>query len=417
MERARVVIIGGGLSSKHAAEILCKKKNLSVTIVQANEFIEWPLAMTYTLVHPDLHWKALGCDTARFQVPGVAYQYGVVKSVDATAKQVVLRSDAVVPYDALIVATGFAMPLIYPALGISLADRVKEVREVGAAIQGAARIMVAGGGPVGIELVGDIRAAYPTKQVTLIHRGGILGQWPEGRRSKVEAQIKEMNIKLLSGCSRAPRDKQLESGAFETDDGKQVEYDVFLPAYSRGPNTQFLEGVEGLLDARGRIRVNEFLQNQAHDSIFAIGTADLDEPAVIPKLEGQWKDAARNVNAFLSGAPLRPHRDAASWMDVPAAVTIGHGPGAFAYLDFDNVPPPVKCCLCGGLGGFPCCPLPCCWPCCGIRPCGFCLGPTDGEHFAKFLGHMQYTSAGFHYKGVGKDRRPGVAAPKQQEMA
>ena len=39
------------------------------------------------------------------------------------------------------------------------------------AIKDAHRITVIGGGPVGIELVGEIKAAYPTKEITLIHNG------------------------------------------------------------------------------------------------------------------------------------------------------------------------------------------------------------------------------------------------------
>lgn len=418
----KVVIIGGGLSSKHAAEIILKKgKDFEVTIVQANRFVEWPLAMTVALVKPELHDKALGTNCDKFQVPRVTYTYGVVEGVDTKAKQVKLAGGGeTIPYDALVVATGFTVPLVYPGLGVSVEERKSEVRRVGDAIKQAGCVVVAGGGLVGLELAGDIRIEYPDKRVVLLTRGKVLGQWPESRRNKVEAQLKKMRIEVVGTSTDCPREPNLQAGNLKTGDG-DLAYDVYLPAFSLGPNTKFFEG-EGVTESgTGRVDVNEFLQSKACPELFAVGVSNAPAPFIgMPKLEAQWKDASANVVAMLSGKPLKKHKEGAPFMKLPPLVIIGHGSKGYGWIDFNNVPPPCKVCCCCGYAGFPCCPP--CWPCCacggcGACPCGCCCMPPEGSGPAKFAGKMAFMSAGFHLKGVGEAPSNKVGeAPKQQEM-
>jgi len=294
-------------------------------------------------------------------------------------------------------------------------ERMSQVQEVGEAIKKAECIVVAGGGPIGLELAGDIRGQYPAKKVVLLCRGGVLSQWPEKQRKKVEARLQKMNIEVKQGATDAPKDYSLESGVLKFGD-VDLKYDVFLPAFSQGPNTQFLDG--DALDAGGCVLVNEYLQSTKFNEIFAVGVSNVKEPVVMPKLEAQWTTVASNVSSFLAGADKfeklkKTHKEGATWLKLPPMVLIGHGPTGYGFLDFNNVPPPIKCCCCCGLGGFPCCPP--CWPCCacagcGCCPCGLCCGPPEGKGPAMFAGALAFKSSGFHFKGMGEP-------PPQQVMS
>jgi hypothetical protein len=300
---------------------------------------------------------------------------------------------------------------VYPKIGVSLEDRKAEVQRVGEAIKKGESIVVAGGGPIGLELAGDIRIKYPSKRVVMLCRGGVLSQWPEAQKQKVEVQLRKMNIEVMTGASDAPKDYSLEPGKLTFAD-KDLSYDVFLPAYSQGPNTKFLES-SSVLDSKGCIDVNQYLQSKMCNEIFAIGVSNVNEPCIVmPKLEAQWKSVTGNVAALLEGKSLKTHAEGATFMKLPPMIVIGHGPKGYGFLDFNNVPPPVKCCCCCGLGGFPCCPP--CWPClacggCGCCPCGYCCCPSDGAGLTTLAGKLAFKSGGFHFKGLG-------AAPTQQNM-
>lgn len=374
--------------------------------MQANCFVEWSIAMTHVLAHPDEHDKFLAPNLEANKVKGAEYKVGVVTKVDTSTKAVCLKDGDSVPYDALVVATGFDLPLINAAVGCTLAERKAEIQTAAAAIKAAQTVVINGGGPVGLELAGDIRAANASKRVVLLVRGSVLSQWPEKMQQKAMQALSAQNIEVLSGASGVPEEVSLEPGTFTAGDA-EIAYDVFIPAYSRGPNTKFLQSA-GVLDDRGCISVNEFLQSKICPEIFPVGVSDLKEPSILPKLDGQWKSATANVKNFLSDKALKKHSENMPVMKLPVVINIG----AWSNVDFDNAPFPLQCCCCCGVGGFPFCPPPCCWPCCKPCMCGYCGGQSTGAGPASCMGKMRPKAPTFHFKGLGEAER----APEQQSM-
>merc|ERR1712008_282287 len=197
-----------------------------------------------------------------FQVPGVTYKYGVAESVDTAAKQVNVSGGVAVPYDALVIPTGFVMPLVYPGLGVTVEQRMQEVESVGAAISNGSCIVVAGGGLVALELAGNIRAEHPSKRIVLLTRNGVLNPWPESKRRSLLMMLERMKIEMRIMKSGAyegvPETYNPEGGTIKCGAQSEVKYDVFIPAYSQGPNTKFLPA--DLQDDKCNVQVNEHLQ-------------------------------------------------------------------------------------------------------------------------------------------------------------
>ena len=117
------------------------------------------------------------------------------------AGRVVLASGEELPADYLVLATGSSYP--FPAK--SDTDRTVDAHEktlgTHAALAAAARVLLVGAGAVGIELAGEIKAVWPSKQVTLVDVaddvlggpggvpwGGGSGQRP-GREELLPAEI------------------------------------------------------------------------------------------------------------------------------------------------------------------------------------------------------------------------------------
>lgn len=142
-------------------------------------------------------------------------------------------------------------------------------------MKAADTIVVAGGGPIGLELAGDLRKAHPSKKIILVCRDGVLSQWPEKTCQLVTQALEAQKFQVISGRSGGnsegiPTEAKLEAGTFIAG-GAKIAYDAFIPAYSKGPNTQFLQSSGGALDGKGRVVVNEFLQSKTCPEIFCDG--------------------------------------------------------------------------------------------------------------------------------------------------
>mmetsp|Transcript_66029 Transcript_66029/g.123141 ORF Transcript_66029/g.123141 Transcript_66029/m.123141 type:complete len:407 (-) Transcript_66029:148-1368(-) len=406
MSKKNVVILGSGVSGHMAAQALAKNKQVQVTVVTGCSFVEWPLVMTHVFVNPDDHAKALAPNTSQYEVPGVTYKYATVEKIDPAAKKVICKDASVdITYDILIVATGFGMPLIYPTPGQTLQDRKAQVKDIGEKIKHANTILVGGGGPVALEFAGDIKCKYPTKKVKIAAKD-MLKAWPEEQSKAAASQARAMGIEVVKITANAPMEPSLSAGSI-TIDSQTLDYDLYFPMFSQGPNTSFLAD-SGILDAKNRVQLNDYLQSEKYPEIFAIGTGTAADNWVgLATLEPQKDIVVANVQATLASKPLKKHKP--SPMTRQPVLLIGHGPNGYGLVDFSMAPGPLKFCCCGGYGGFPCCPPPCCWPMCGPCAVGYCCAGPSGPGFSNFAGKMMFKFGGSKYKGMG--------APEQQTMS
>lgn len=301
------------------------------------------------------------------------------------------------------------------------------------------KVVVNGAGLCGLEIAGDIRGTDPNKEIIVLSRNGkVFSDYPEYWQDKVNAALEKMNIKVVKGTVPSGfTQPRLEPGKIDlTNDGEvtSLEYDVFLPMFAQGPNTDmFAPKKEGeqlaeqkILDDSGRIIANDCLQSVAFPNIFGVGvtTQPLLGHPVSCRVAAQAKTCARNAKLIVQGKSAEKHVDKESppavsdgfgGINVPLTIKIGHGPKGYMIWNHHAFPCPIKCLCCIPCGGgYPCCPCPCCW-CCGkgiSGACGKCGGPPEGHGPAAFMeGFLLDKFLAPHgYKGVGQ------LPPSQQKM-
>lgn len=189
--------------------------------------------------------------------------------------------------DTLVVATGSRAP--FPAKDDEVSSKLSLLRYQAALAATAAshRIAIVGGGPVGVELAGEIAFAYPGKDVTVFHAGAQLlsgaGLKPDLGRQLADG-LRGVGVNLVLGervdieaLNSVGRDesKTAEGGLahlpdvvttgpvmISTEAGTAWEADlVFRCTGTTCSSDPFNEGwLAGCLASDGRLRVNEFLQ-------------------------------------------------------------------------------------------------------------------------------------------------------------
>ena len=426
-----VVIVGGGHAGRAVAEGL--KKKLDVIILSGENFVEFGWAAPEVVAQVVSHAEVTSIDPAKFEIKDVRHVYGVAKRVVDEKTLAFAPLDAAdtevnLTFDFLVCATGFAMPSLLAEPGNTLSARKHYLGELHAALAAADSVIVAGGGPVGVELAGCLAAAADgKKKITLVSSSAaLLPSESQSYGSVALAELRRLGVHVecgdrITGAGSAAilakgASYQLESS------GKTLLADVYLPAISAGPRTSWLrEGAfASCIDsASGKVVVDpSTLRSIACPSLFAVGAPSSANPfANIVPILFEVKVVVHNVTALACApqqTPTTPQPKLAKLKPPPirGQMYIRVRPG-YAFLIPENDPcfgPCIKCC------GFPCilcCPCFACalCKCAGkLHPltCGFCCEAVPaGKGPAYSLEHLLLEkSFKSKVKGVGESAAP-----------
>jgi NADH dehydrogenase FAD-containing subunit len=327
----RVVIAGGGVAGHRIAYAL--QKDADVTLIDPKDYLEVPMAAPRMLVEPRRAADAIIPFSAF--LPRVAHMQGVVEAVQPHSIKV---NGKALPFDYLVLATGSAYQddLIKPHSG-SAPGRREHFHQWADRLHRAQRVVIVGGGPVGVELAGEILEDQRGKQLTLIHNGPtILPALTRGPQRYAHSFLTNRGAEVL--LNQTASDAQLVLSRVTTSSG-----DLVFHCAGYRIDTGYLRDFPApVLDAAGRVLTDQYLRMAGTENIFVAGDITaLPEPRL-----GIWagKHAAviiDNLRKLIRTTPASRTR-LASYKPATGSrmmlVTLGrsHGTGHIPPVDFTN---------------------------------------------------------------------------------
>ena len=270
------VIIGGGIAGFAAAKTIRRCwPDKSVVLLDSENDVGYfrtllPQYMAETLTEKKLFFFNPQDD------PELIIKTGcTVLSLNRKLKKVFLDTDEAIGYERLILAVG-GCPIIPPIFrntslkGIYPVRYLSDARPVRKAISGRPRIVILGGGLVGVKTAAHF--AHTGLTVTLVEKEDRLLPMALSKRASkpVETHLSGLGIRLKLGCSvndLKPENKQL-SGVLAGEEW--IDCQMLLLAAGSIPDINFLEDT-GLLEDR-QLLVSPALQT-VDENIFALGDA------------------------------------------------------------------------------------------------------------------------------------------------
>lgn len=326
-----VAIYGGGIAGTVLAHAL--KNDAEVTIVSPLDYFEIPMAMPRLLVEPGFAARSV-VPFARM-APGIRHVQGHLVSF-GTDGGVVETPDGErldITADVSVLATGsrYANSLTRAQTG-SAADRREELGAFNARLTQARRVVIVGGGPIGIEVAGEITREHPDKRVTVVEGNtDILN----GTSRKVAAHAQKVlerrgvTFHLGERVVEPAWGAEPEGGVARTENGLELPFDLIFWAVGSRPNTGYVP--KDLLTEDGRIPVDAHLRVKGMQNVFALGdVTDLKEVKKAIYINGHVRTAARNIRSALSGRPPKATYKAQTGNDI-MVVTLGRQ-GGVAHL-------------------------------------------------------------------------------------
>ncbi|RYV51145.1 FAD-dependent oxidoreductase [Pengzhenrongella frigida] len=256
--------------------------------------------------------------------------------------EVKFSADRSITADYLVLATGTAYP--FPAKFVEsdawvARARLARMRE---ALGAADRALLVGAGPVGLELAGELLAAFPALAITIVDQADDVlttGDYSPELRASVRSQLEARGVVFEFGAplgSLPPHDVGV-FGPFtvETAAGRSIEAQIWFRCYGNLPATDYL-GSE-LRVARGwdgEVAVTTRLTVLGFDRVFAVGDiTDIRETKRASAAQAHAKVVAANIRALIEG-----REPTATYAAAPELIVLPLGPdgGASQLVDADG---------------------------------------------------------------------------------
>lgn len=301
-----VVIFGGGIAGVQLARQL--SEGVKVTLVDANDYFEVPMAAPRNLVRPSFAKQSI--IPYAEALPGVTVVRGTLVEMSARSGRVVTSDgrEAVLGGDVNVLSTGslFANSLMR-AQATTARERMRFYGQYQQAIAAAHRVLIVGGGPIGVEVAGEISESHPQKAITLLEGDArLLAGTSELAAQHVTSVLTGRGVSIVVGerlqsATTAPEDVFGVKGQATTTSGRTIDYDLLIWCTGGRPNTFYMKAHLGdALDDRGRIRVSPDLRVVGHEAMFALGDiTDLKENKMAWHISRQVKHAATNIRRIL----------------------------------------------------------------------------------------------------------------------
>jgi len=292
-----IVIVGGnfaGVSTGHylLRHVVPKLNSITnetykVTIISPSDRTFFKIGAPRALVKSDV----LNDDTVfqsilngfkEYKTSDFTFVHGAAVTLDEGSKTISVKLTAVpdqttiLSYDTLVIASGTTSSSPLWTLHGDWRTSKEGLEEVNALLPRAGSILIAGGGPAGIETAGEIAFNYRPRDLTLLSGDvQLLGRLNNKGVGKAAAKhLTHMGVKVINDLrvtASAPSAHDKNKTDITLSNGTTRTVDIYLDCTGGKPNTEFLP--RSWLDAKSRVAtdVATLRATQAPKGVYAIG--------------------------------------------------------------------------------------------------------------------------------------------------
>nr|XP_060624846.1 ferroptosis suppressor protein 1 [Anolis sagrei ordinatus] len=307
----RVVIVGGGFGGIEAA-LQLHSWGIPFLLVDMRDAFHHNVAALRASVDSGFAKKTFISFSVTFKD---SFRQGKVVGIDLDKQHVLLNDGEEIFFSHLILATGSDGP--FPGKFNKVIDMqaaIQTYEDMAVEVKKAPRIVIVGGGSAGVEMAAEVKTMYPTKEVALIHSKIALADeelLPRVRQEVKETLIQE-GVNLFLGQKVDNLDELTlhqfkENMLVKTDKGTEMVTDmVILCTGIKVNSSAYSSSFVNKLASNGALKVNDYLQVEGYDNIYAIGDcADVKEPKMAYHAALHADVAVTNIINSLTQKPLK----------------------------------------------------------------------------------------------------------------
>ncbi|KAJ5885912.1 uncharacterized protein N7473_008586 [Penicillium subrubescens] len=321
-----VVVIGGSHAGLAVSQKLLRQTaRAKITLINPSDEYYFNIAAPRFLVKP----KSLPPSRYLYSIPDAFRDYpadrftfikGLVTEIDYATKSVSVTlamnsagatttppTAASFGFDYLVIASGSTTPATLGQAGVRLPfkptafeDTRKAIHEAQEKLSAAQRILIGGGGPLGVEIAGELAEAAGPKKVTVVSRTSVL---LEGATAPVQrtalSLLHRRNVDVLTGVTvvDAVYEAHTQTWTVKLSTGRTYTVDAYIATTGTIPNNAFIP--KSFLNAQGWVNVDKELRvldnGVSRSDTYAIGDITSYPYRLLSRVPLQGETVAANI--------------------------------------------------------------------------------------------------------------------------
>ncbi len=320
-----VTIIGGGFSGATIAKNLDKIKNINVTLFDKKPYFEYGPGLPKLISNKDYDKKII-----------VKYD-DFLENTNVISEEVVSISPELIHtnkngyrYDNLVISCGIKYPIFLKSKkNVFIVAELNNCKKASEKIKDSRKILIVGGGLIGVEVASEIAITYPEKEVIIVHSKDRLLERNTKNTSKIaENFFKRKNVKIFYNEKVVENNNNI----FLTDKKRKINADVAVWCAGVKCDSSFLKDFnENIFSDRNCLKVDKTLRLKGYNNIFVGGDiTDILEEKTAQNSERHAKIITKNIKNISSGKKLLKYKKFTG----PLFISLGSKKGILVFRNF-----------------------------------------------------------------------------------
>lgn len=296
MNKKRLIIIGGGFAGVTLAKQISER--FETILIDSKSYFEFTPGIPEVLVN------AKRKSRLQFQyeeIKNIKFVKGEVVNFDNN--KVTLRDGKNFDFDFLVLSTGSSYSSPIKELEETIQFRLKDLEKYSKKIINSKRILIVGGGIVGVEIAGEIIYKFKDKSVSIIQGDkSLVPRNNKKTQEYIRKTLEENGIKIYLN----ERFEEKKGNKIQTDK-RVIDSDLVIFCLGIFPNTNFIN--KKYLDEKNYVNVDRNFRVIGKKNIFAIGDiTNIKEEKTAQSAILHAKILSENLKNILIKKPLKQYK-------------------------------------------------------------------------------------------------------------
>jgi len=315
----KIVVIGGGF----AGSLITRKleKHFNLTLIDSKNYFEFTPGILRTIVEPEHINKIQISHKDYLKKARIILGY-----VNEIGQDYVKVNHQNIKFDYLCICSGSRYKAPIKEQNLVISARAAHLKMNYGKLCKANKILIIGGGIVGVELAAEISTHYKNKDITLVHSKNKLMERNKDKTIKYAGKfLTKKGVKII--YNERVVDAKENDKIYHTDKNRKIKTDLAFLCTGIMPNFEFMnKNFNNKLDEKNQIKVNEHLQLDGEKNIFVAGDVNsTNVEKTAQNAEIQARVVIKNIFSLEKNKKLKEYNK----KKTPLVISLGKWNGIF----------------------------------------------------------------------------------------